>query len=195
MFRRESDGARRVMSLDEMLTHLDAWDRTAERRSAQRRVYHVARDIERRLVADRRAALAEAEQLRRRASDFASLDAELPPAPKDADQTPGKRVPVEREKPLPFSAEPRPVTEPQGEKPAKRKRRQREGPPKSKREAAPKPKREAAPRARREAAPKPKREAAPKAQREGTSKPAPEGSPKPRSRRAKGDDDKLNPAP
>ena len=194
VFRRESDGARRVMSLDEMLTHLDAWDRTADRRSAQRRVYRVARDIERRLVADRRAALGDVEQLRRRESDFASLDAELPPAPKDADQTPGKRVAVEREKPLPLTAEPRPSTEPKGEKPAKRKRRQREGPP-IKREAAPKPKREAAPRARRAAAPKPKRQAAPKAQREGTSKPAPEGSPKPRSRRAKGDDDELNPAP
>jgi len=150
------------MSLDEMLTHLDAWDRTADRRAAQRRVYHVARDIERRLVADRRAALAEAEQLRRRESDFASLDAELPPAPKDAEQTPGKKVAVEREKPLPLTAETRPVTGPQSEKPAKRKRRQREKPSKP--------------------------------AREGTSKTAREKAPKPRSRRAKGDDDELNPA-
>jgi hypothetical protein len=128
VFRRESDGARRVMSLDEMLEHLDAWDRTADRRSAQRRVYRGARDIERRLIADRRAAL-EAEQLRRRESDFASLDAELPPAPKGAEQTPEKRT-LERETPLPLSAEKRPGKEAPSEKPAKRKRRQREGPPK-----------------------------------------------------------------
>ena len=37
VFRRERDGVRRVMSLDEMLAHLDAWDRTADRRTAQRR--------------------------------------------------------------------------------------------------------------------------------------------------------------
>ena len=37
VFRRERDGVRRVMSLDEMLAHLDAWDRTADRRTSQRR--------------------------------------------------------------------------------------------------------------------------------------------------------------
>jgi hypothetical protein len=37
IFRRECDGVRRVMSLDEMLAHLDAWDRTADRRRSQRR--------------------------------------------------------------------------------------------------------------------------------------------------------------
>jgi hypothetical protein len=38
VFRREKDGARRVRSLDFMLTHLDAWDRTADRRVSTRRV-------------------------------------------------------------------------------------------------------------------------------------------------------------
>jgi hypothetical protein len=38
VFRREKDGARRVRSLDDMLTHLDAWDRTADRRVFTRRV-------------------------------------------------------------------------------------------------------------------------------------------------------------
>jgi hypothetical protein len=38
VFRRERDGARRVRSLDDMLTHLDAWDRTADRRLSNRRV-------------------------------------------------------------------------------------------------------------------------------------------------------------
>jgi hypothetical protein len=154
VFRRESDGARRVMSLDQMLAHLDAWDRTSNRRVSQRRVYRTARDIERRLIADRRAALGEVEHLRRRESDFASLDAELPPAPKGAERPVEERVAVERETPLPLAregrppkaAKPRPVKavkarpakavqaratddEP-SDKPAKRKRRQPEGPPK-----------------------------------------------------------------
>lgn len=34
VFRRERDGARRVRSLDDMLVHLDAWDRGTERRRA-----------------------------------------------------------------------------------------------------------------------------------------------------------------
>jgi hypothetical protein len=57
VFRRERDGARRVMSLDEMLAHLDAWDRTADRRTTQRRIASQARqENERRaLAAERRA--------------------------------------------------------------------------------------------------------------------------------------------
>ena len=38
VFRRERDGARRVRSLDDMLVHLDAWDRSADRRVDDRRV-------------------------------------------------------------------------------------------------------------------------------------------------------------
>jgi hypothetical protein len=146
VFRRESDGARRVMSLDQMLAHLDAWDRTSNRRLSQRRVYRTARDIERRLIADRRAALGEAEHLRRRESDFASLDAELPPAPKGVERPAEKRIDVEREAPLPLSREGRPSRAAKGRsskaakgslseearsaEPVKRKRRQPEGPPK-----------------------------------------------------------------
>lgn len=37
VFRREHDGARRVHSLDDMLVHLDAWDRSADRRGHDRR--------------------------------------------------------------------------------------------------------------------------------------------------------------
>jgi hypothetical protein len=56
VFRRERDGVRRVMSLDEMLAHLDAWDRTADRRMRQRRVIpSSSRDDDRRTpAADRR---------------------------------------------------------------------------------------------------------------------------------------------
>jgi len=72
VFRRERDGARRVVSLDQMLAHLDAWDRTADRRIAERRIAALARrEIERRVLADRRAQLAALDQ-RRRQSDLAA---------------------------------------------------------------------------------------------------------------------------
>ena len=67
VFRRESDGVRRVMSLDEMLAHLDAWDRTADRRMAERRIAALARrEIERRTLDDRRAQIADERHRRRR---------------------------------------------------------------------------------------------------------------------------------
>ena len=73
VFRRERDGVRRVMSLDEMLAHLDAWDRTADRRMSQRRIAALARrEIERR-IADRRAAR-EAAEHHRRAMDRVETD-------------------------------------------------------------------------------------------------------------------------
>jgi hypothetical protein len=104
-----------------------------------------ARAIERRVVADRRAAL-EAEYLRRRESDFASLDAELPPAPKRIEKAAEKRVDIEREAPLPVTKEILPAKKTRSAKETrpskvmrtsdeeasgkpKRKRRQREGPP------------------------------------------------------------------
>jgi len=63
VFRRERDGVRRVMSLDEMLAHLDAWDRTADRRTSQRRIVAMARrEHERRVLdAERRGLLAATE--------------------------------------------------------------------------------------------------------------------------------------
>jgi hypothetical protein len=79
VFRRESDGVRRVMSLDEMLAHLDAWDRTADRRMAERRIAALARrEIERRFLADRRAQL-EAEEHHRRAGDNPNEEGEQGP--------------------------------------------------------------------------------------------------------------------
>jgi len=50
VFRRERDGARRVRSLDAMLEHLDAWDRSAERRTRERRRGPAGHLPERRLV-------------------------------------------------------------------------------------------------------------------------------------------------
>src|SRR3954463_9392270 len=68
VFRREKDGTRHVRSLDDMLMHLDAWDRSAERRGADRR--HSATgegEVERRR-AERRAQVADTLE-RRRQSD------------------------------------------------------------------------------------------------------------------------------
>jgi hypothetical protein len=93
VFRRERDGVRRIMSLDEMLAHLDAWDRTADRRVAQRRIAALARrEIERRVDADRRAALEAVEHHRRAMdrgqsepiTDAKDPDATAPPAPASA---------------------------------------------------------------------------------------------------------------
>jgi hypothetical protein len=111
IFRRESDGVRRVMSLDEMLAHLDAWDRTADRRMSQRRIAALARrEIERRMSADRRETIAAAEHRRRAVDPVAIeidiLDATGPGAP-TAPPTPRPSGHVESEVSVPRSAEPR----------------------------------------------------------------------------------------
>jgi hypothetical protein len=109
VFRRERDGVRRVMSLDQMLAHLDAWDRTADRRMSARRIAALARrEIERRILADRRAQLAaDAEHLRRasdRAREESDVTTPLPPADGDA-ATVAKVVHADSEVPLPRSRE------------------------------------------------------------------------------------------
>ena len=48
VFRRESDGKREVRSLDALITHLDAWDRSSERRTGERRSVASTREEERR---------------------------------------------------------------------------------------------------------------------------------------------------
>jgi hypothetical protein len=111
VFRRERDGARRVMSLDEMLTHLDAWDRTADRRMSQRRIARAIRALERRLLADRRAELAALEE-RRRTARFATDPAERVSSEIPEDASAGSRL-GDTEVRLPQSAEPgTPASEP-----------------------------------------------------------------------------------
>jgi hypothetical protein len=84
VFRRERDGARRVLSLDEMLAHLDAWDRTADRRMSPRRIVATARrEIERRIVTDRRA---EDERVEHRADSEVPVPRSTEP---HADRPPG----------------------------------------------------------------------------------------------------------
>jgi hypothetical protein len=70
VFRRERDGARRVRSLDDMLEHLDAWDRTAERRRSERRTRSVTRPrTEERRIEERRDEVEDTQE-RRRQSDL-----------------------------------------------------------------------------------------------------------------------------
>jgi hypothetical protein len=64
VFRRERDGARQVRSLDDMLQHLDAWDRSAERRLGDRRRSATGEGLERRLR-DRRTPVEDTLQRRR----------------------------------------------------------------------------------------------------------------------------------
>ena len=72
VFRRERDGARRVRSLDDMLVHLDAWDRSADRRVGDRRVKRSVVPVERR--ADERR-IEPADTLERRRDSDNALEA------------------------------------------------------------------------------------------------------------------------
>jgi hypothetical protein len=81
VFRRERDGAIQVRSLDDMLEHLDAWDRSAERRHVERRrTTGVSHDPERR-IGERRAPVQDTLE-RRRESDQ-EIVLEKPSAPAD----------------------------------------------------------------------------------------------------------------
>ena len=100
VFRREHDGARQVRSLDDMLAHLDAWDRSANRRVADRRTVP-ARDRTSELrVGDRRAEVADTMERRRegeeavvqlavtKQADTSVPDAPAPRAPAPQAQSP-----------------------------------------------------------------------------------------------------------
>jgi hypothetical protein len=78
VFRREKDGALQVRSLDDMLEHLDAWDRSAERRHGDRRHTSAATRAAERRVAERRA-LTEDTHEHRRESDQEVMPREPPP--------------------------------------------------------------------------------------------------------------------
>jgi hypothetical protein len=99
VFRRERDGARRVRSLDDMLTHLDAWDRTADRRATdRRRTPPRPRDEERRR-GERREPVVDTEERRRES------DVDVTPAAGTAlvDMTAPREppAPAEQREPLP----------------------------------------------------------------------------------------------
>jgi hypothetical protein len=82
VFRREHDGARTIRSLDDLLTHLDAWDRTADRRRMQRRVAaRAAHELERRALEDRRAEVKESIEPRRASELKSEVDATNADAP------------------------------------------------------------------------------------------------------------------
>jgi hypothetical protein len=77
VFKREHDGARRVRSLDDMLVHLDAWDRSADRRVRDRRIRRVALPAQERREEDRR--LETDDTPERRRDTHTSRDAAAPP--------------------------------------------------------------------------------------------------------------------
>jgi hypothetical protein len=63
VFRRETDGARQVRSLDDLLVHLHAWDRSANRRASERRVSPSADVASERRIVERRAQLGDARDM------------------------------------------------------------------------------------------------------------------------------------
>jgi hypothetical protein len=80
VFRRERDGAIQVRSLDDMLEHLDAWDRSAERRHVERRrAPSVSHDPERRL-SERRAPVEDTLERRRESDQDVTPDKPAAPA-------------------------------------------------------------------------------------------------------------------
>ena len=95
VFRREKDGTRHVRSLDDMLMHLDAWDRSAERRAGDRRRSATGEGEVERRRAERRAQVTDTLERRRES------DAELLP------ETPGEVVNVLAAPPIPAPASPR----------------------------------------------------------------------------------------
>jgi len=68
VLRRERDGTKHVRSLDDLLVHLDAWDRSANRRSRERRTIPPISILAERRLKDRRADVADTLE-RRRLSD------------------------------------------------------------------------------------------------------------------------------
>ncbi|MEP6732009.1 MAG: hypothetical protein ABJE10_15285 [bacterium] len=74
VMRRERDGARRALSLDELLIHLDAWDRSANRRVRDRRAMPPVPILAERRAEGRRAEVVDTMQ-RRRESDANQKDA------------------------------------------------------------------------------------------------------------------------
>ena len=108
VFRREHDGARQVRSLDAMLVHLDAWDRSADRRQTERRAARVLTPTDERRTDERRSPVSDTLE-RRREGDTGEDGLEQVTSPPDsmalADvksaDTPGRARPTPRtESPL-----------------------------------------------------------------------------------------------
>jgi hypothetical protein len=74
VFKRERDGVRHVRSLDDMLIHLDAWDRSAERRLGERRRSATGEGELERRRAERRAQLEDTLERRRRSDKELALE-------------------------------------------------------------------------------------------------------------------------
>ncbi len=77
VFRRENDGARQVRSLDELLVHLDAWDRSGGRRAADRPVAREPVSAAERRAREQRVKAADTVE-RHRDSEHVDEDAGIP---------------------------------------------------------------------------------------------------------------------
>ena len=108
VLRREKDGAKKLRSLDDLLVHLDAWDRSADRRVAERRAASSAARAKERRDADRRAAVLDTLE-RRRESDVELADV----------ATRSDRLEVTRDADMasPATEAPRAMPKPQAESP------------------------------------------------------------------------------
>ena len=101
VLRRERDGARRVRSLDDLLVHLDAWDRSANRRVKERRATaEPAVTVERR-EDERRAEPADSLERRRENEKLKETVVDLPVSAENVEQARARRASVARtESPL-----------------------------------------------------------------------------------------------
>jgi hypothetical protein len=89
VFKRERDGVRHVRSLDDMLVHLDAWDRSADRRVRDRRRSSTGEGEPERRQGERREPVEDTQE-RRRESDREVVP--LPPTAEPADVKPPKQT-------------------------------------------------------------------------------------------------------
>ena len=78
VFKRERDGARRVRSLDDMLVHLDAWDRSADRRVGERRAKRAAAPAAERREDERRIDVGDTNERRRESDTAAEIAVDIP---------------------------------------------------------------------------------------------------------------------
>jgi hypothetical protein len=102
VFRREHDGARQVHSLDEMLPHLEGWDRSTQRRVHERRSTSAQRHAQERRVGERRKDGTVAESQGALDASEASAGLEVVPLAdvKESQTTTSKPRPAKAESPL-----------------------------------------------------------------------------------------------
>ena len=90
VLKRERDGVRRVRSLDDMLVHLDAWDRSADRRIRDRRAKRIQSPATERREEERRAESGDTQERRRGTDEGKETVANIAVTNDDARSTPAQ---------------------------------------------------------------------------------------------------------